>query len=120
MAVTYNNVAKAVRMNATRSHFAGGTMEIRNSSDNVLVTFTLDGNAGSVNNAVWTLTFDDSTVAASSAGTADKAVIKTSGGDADLTGLTVGTSGTDIILDNTNIASGQNVTITSATITHAA
>lgn len=120
MAVTYTNVAKAVRMNATRDHFVNGTMEIRDSSNVVLVTFTLNATAGSVDNAVWTLTFVDSTVAAGAAGTAHNAVIKTSGGTPDLTGLTVGTSGTDIILDNTNIASGQNVTITSATITHAA
>lgn len=33
-------------------------------------------------------------------------------------GLTVGTVGTDIIIDNVNIAVGQNVNITAGTITH--
>ena len=71
---------------------------------------------------MWTLAFDFSTVAASAAGTANKAQIKRSaanGAAAHLTGLTVGTSGTDVILDNLSIASGQNVTLSSATITHA-
>ena len=33
-------------------------------------------------------------------------------------GLTVGTTGTDIIIDNVNIAVGQNVNITAGIITH--
>ena len=74
---------------------------------------------GDISGAVWTLVFDASTVSASGTGTAAKAQVKTSGGSAHLTGLTVGTSGTDIVLENTSIASGQDVTLSSATITHA-
>lgn len=120
MAVNYTNAAKADRMNATRTHFVNGSLEIRTSANDVLVTFALTGTAGSVSNAVWTLAFANGTVSAGDDGVAHNAVIKTSGGTANLTGLTVGTSASDIILDNTNIASGQNVTITSAAITHAA
>ena len=88
----------------------------------MLVTFGFSSTGGTVSGAVWTIVFDATTVAATAAGTANKAVIKRSaanGSSAHLTGLTVGTSGTDIILDNLVIASGQNITMSSATITHA-
>jgi hypothetical protein len=120
MAVTYNVAVKEDRMTATMDYFANGTLEILTSGDAVLATFGLDATAGSVTGAVWTLGFDASTVTASGTGTAAKAQIKNSGGSAHLTGLTVGTSGSDINLDNTSIASGQDVTLSSATITHAA
>jgi hypothetical protein len=47
--------------------------------------------------------------------------LKNSGGTARITGLTVGatSSGAGVELDNTSIASGQTVTISSATFTHA-
>lgn len=63
--------------------------------------------------------FDASTVTASGSGTAAKAQIKNSGGTDGVTGLTVGTSATDIVLDSVSITSGQSVTLSSATITHA-
>lgn len=120
MAVTYATAVKTARMTATRDHFADGTLEIGTSGmSTVLATFGLSGTGGSVSGSVWTLAFDAGTVAASASGTAAAARIKNSGGTANLTGLTVGTSGSDINLDNTNIASGQNVTLSSATITHA-
>jgi hypothetical protein len=59
------------------------------------------------------------TVTAAATGTATTVSLRTSA-DADImTGLTVGTSGTQFIIDNTSINSGQNVTITpgSCTIT---
>lgn len=119
MAVTYNTAAKTARMTATRDYFANGTLEILTSGDSVLATFGLDTDGGDISGAVWTLVFDASTVTATGTGTAAKAQIKTSGGSAHLTGLTVGTSGTDIVLDNTSIATGQDISLTSATITHA-
>ena len=119
MAVTYNTAVKTARMTATRDYFANGTLEILTSADAVLATFGLDTDGGDISGAVWTLVFDAATVAASGSGTAAKAQIKTSGGSAHLTGLTVGTSAADIILDNTNIATGQDVTLSSGTITHA-
>jgi hypothetical protein len=120
MAVTYDVAVKTQRMLANRTYFDNGTIEIQTAASGVLVTFGLGSPAGSVTGAVWTLTpLDAGTVAATAAGTANKAVIKTSGGLAHITGLTVGTSGTDVILDNLVIASGQNVTLSSAIITHA-
>jgi hypothetical protein len=119
MAVTYTTAVKTSRMTATRDYHANGTLEILTAADAVLATFGLDAAGGTVAGAVWTLVFDASTVTASGTGTAAKAQIKNSGGTAGVTGLTVGTSGSDINLNSTSITSGQDVSLTSATITHA-
>jgi hypothetical protein len=120
MAVTYDSSVKTARITATRDAVANGTLEIGTSGmGSVLVTFGLSATGGSVSGSVWTLAFDASTVSAGAAGTAAAARIKDSGGVARITGLTVGTSGSDIVLDNASIASGQNVSLSSATITHA-
>jgi hypothetical protein len=122
MSVIYDVAVKTSRMTATRDYFADGTFEIQTAASGVLVTFGLSSTGGTVSGAVWTIVFDASTVAATATGTANKAVFKRSaanGSSMHLTGLTVGTSGTDIILDNLSINSGQNITMSSATITHA-
>jgi hypothetical protein len=120
MAVNYATAVKTARITATRDNVAAGTLEIGTAGmGSVLATFTLSGTGGTVSGAVWTLAFNASTVTAGATGTAAAAQIKTSGGVANITGLTVGTSGTDIILDNASITSGQSVTLSSATITHA-
>lgn len=119
MAVTYNTAVKTSRMTATRDYFADGTLEIMTAGSSVLATFGLSVSGGSIASGVWTLAFDASSVTASGTGTAALAQIKTSGGSAHLTGLTVGTSGSDINLTSTSITSGQTVTLSSATITHA-
>jgi len=122
MGVTYDVALKNARMTATRDHCANGTLEILNAADAVLATFGLDADGGTVTDDIWTLVFDADVVAASGAGTAAKAQIKTSGGTVRVTGLTVGLaeSGEDIELNNTSIASGQDVELTSASIQHAA
>lgn len=119
MAVTYNVAVKTSRMTATRDYFADGTLEIQTSGDAVLATFALTAGGGSIATDTWTLAFDASTVEAGADGTAAKAVVKTSGGVANLTGLTVGTAASDIILDSVSFTSGQDVTLSSATIQHA-
>jgi len=53
-------------------------------------------------------------------GTAAVARIKDGGGTTKVNNLSVGTGGTDVILNSTSIASGQTVTLTAATITHSA
>lgn len=119
MGVTYSAAAKTARITATRDHFADGTLEIL-AGATVLATFGLSATGGSISTDTWTLAFDAATVAAGNTGVADGAQIKTAGAAADITGLTVGTGGTDIIIDNTSINSGQNVTVNSASIQHAA
>jgi hypothetical protein len=123
MAVTYAAGVKTSRMEAVLAAIDAGTagkLEIGTAAMGaVLATFTLVDPAGTVSGSILTLDFDpDISVAASGTGTAAAARIRTSA-DADVvTGLTVGTSGTDIILDSTSITSGQTVTITAGTITH--
>lgn len=119
MAVTYNAAVKTARITATRDYFADGTLELL-AGPTVIATFALSTSGGTVSGDTWTLVFDASTVAASAAGTLDGAQIKTAGGLAHLTGLTVGTAAADVIVDNTNVASGQNITISAASIQHAA
>lgn len=54
---------------------------------------------------------------ASASGTAAKAEVRDSGGAVIINQLTVGTTGTDIIIGSTTITSGATVTCTSGTIT---
>lgn len=120
MSVTYTTAVKTSRMTATRDAVANGTLEIGTAAmAAVLATFGLSAAGGTISDDVWTLAFDADTVAAGGTGTAAAARVKDSGGVAQVTGLTVGTSGSDINLDSTSITSGQNVTLSAATITHA-
>ena len=54
----------------------------------------------------------------SAGGTAALAEIRNNAGIVITSGLTVGTSGTDVVLNTTSISAGQNLTISSATLTH--
>jgi hypothetical protein len=127
MAVTYSTATKTARMNAVVSALGtSGKLKIFTAADALLATFTLASTAGTVSGAV--LTFSDANggtagilnTTASGAGVAAKASVTTSADVDVITGLTVGTSAADLILDNTNLAVSQNITINSATITHAA
>jgi hypothetical protein len=85
----------------------------------VLATITLADPCGTVSGGVLTFTMPQSDVDADATGTAAAARIRDSNNNDVVTGLTVGTSGTDVILDSVNLTILQNVTINSATITHA-
>lgn len=123
----YSTATKTARMNAVVTTIGtSGKLKLWTSGDVLLATFTLASTAGTVSGA--TLTFSDANGAtagilnttASGTGTAAKASITTSADVDVITGLTVGTSGADLILDNTNLTVSQAITISSATITHAA
>ncbi|PTT42988.1 hypothetical protein DBR23_02305 [Acidovorax sp. HMWF018] len=126
MSVIYSTAAKTARMNAVVSTIGtSGKLKLFSAADALLATFTLASTAGTVSGAVLTLSDANGgadgilSTTASAGGTATKASITTSA-DADvITGLTVGTSGSDLVLDNNVLASGQAITINSATITHA-
>ena len=122
MAVTYSNAAKEDRMEAIGALVStSGKLKIYTTGlGTLLSTHVLQTTGESFTNGVWTLDFVADTVAASGTGTADDAIITTSGDVTVISGLTVGTGSEDIVLDNDSITSGQNVTLTSATITHAA
>jgi hypothetical protein len=122
MSVILDSTVKADVMTAIRDHLADGTLELQSASDTVLAIFTLDNPAGSVTGPVWTVGLVSSSTtgeAAAGGGTAaTKARFKDSTGTVKITGLTVALSAADIILDNTSIADGQTVSLTSLTLTH--
>jgi hypothetical protein len=124
MAVTYSATVKNNRLtqvvNAIDGGAGAGTLEIGTSGMSaVLAVLTLSDPCGSVSGGV--LTFDTITAdsEADSTGTAAEARIKDSDGNIIVSGLTVSTSGANVNLDNTSINEGQQVSLTSAAITHA-
>lgn len=123
MGVNYTNAVKVARMGAVVSQ-AGATavLEIGTAGmASVLATFTLNNPIGVAAGAgVLTLSGFPKSDPADASGTAAAARIRTAPGGTDIiTGLTVGLSAADIILDSVNITTGQNVTINSAVFTHA-
>jgi hypothetical protein len=125
MAVTYATDVKTDRMQAVVDQIdagaGAGKLEIGTAGmASVLATLTLADPSGTVSGAVLTLDFDPdiSDTSADNSGIAAAARVRDSNNNDVITGLTVGTSGTDIILDSTNITAGQTVTITAGTITH--
>lgn len=128
MAVTYSATVKTNRMTAVRDSIdaggAAGKLEIGTTGmGTVLATITLGfsgASTGTVSGSVLTLAgFPRSDTSADATGTAAEARIRTSANADVVTGLTVGTSGSDINLDSTSITAGQTVTINSASISHA-
>lgn len=126
MAITYAATTKTARMQAVVDKIdagAGpGVLQIGTAAMAlVLATFTLADPCGVVAGSVLTFDFDPdiSDVSADATGTAAAARIRDSDSNDVVTGLTVGTSGTDVIVDNTSIAVTQVVTITLGTFTHA-
>jgi hypothetical protein len=86
----------------------------------VLASVPLDDPAASVGGAgVLTIIGLPNSVVAVGAGNAAAARIRDSNGVDVVTGLTVGTSGTDIIIDAVAVAVGQTIQLNSGTLTHA-
>ena len=125
MAVTYTTAVKTARMQAVADLLDAGagsaTLEILTSGDVLLAEFALPEPCGTVSGAVLTLDFDPdiSDTSANATGTAAKAQIKDGSGVAQITGLVVGVGSGEVQLDSVSITSGQTVTITAGTITHA-
>lgn len=121
MAVTYNTTLKNTRMTSVVTAIgASGKIEIGTAGmASVLATIALGNPAGTVSGGVLTLSgFPRSDTSADNTGTAAAARIRDGSNVDIITGLTVGTSGADIILDTLSITSGQTVQLTSANITH--
>lgn len=121
MAITYPTAVKTARLQAVLDALGtDGKLEIGTTGmASILATIPL-GTGGSVTGLVWTiLAAPASDTAADNTGTAAAARIRTSGNADIVTGLTVGLSAADIILDSLNITAGQTVTVNSAAITHA-
>jgi hypothetical protein len=98
---------------------SAGSLEIGTSAmGTVLAVLPLSHPAGTVSADVLTFSSITSDSSADATGTAAAARIKDSAGNVVVSGLTVGTSGSNINLNTTSVVSGDNVAISSATITH--
>ena len=84
----------------------------------VLATIALQKPSVSITGGVATIQGVPLSVAASAGGTAAKAEIRDSAGNVVVSGLTVGTSGSDITVNSTTVSSAQTVTLTAGTVTH--
>ena len=118
MSVVYRTSLKNTRMSAVVTDIGStGKLVIGTAGmASTLAILSLSATAGTVGSGV--LTFNAITSAtASASGTAAEAKI-TDGTSDIVTGLTVGTSGTNIVLSSVGITAGDTVAITSGTITH--
>lgn len=134
MSVVYNSTLKTNRMQLVADLIAGktaasssgtataGSLVIGTSAlsgaTGVLATISLNATPGTVSGSVLTLSGTPLSATASGTGTAALAEFRNNAGTTIVSGLTVGTSGTDIIINSTAISSGQAVQVTSGTITH--
>lgn len=93
--------------------FSGGTLKIRNSANVVLCSFPLQTPAfGSPSAGKITLAGVPIQVAAIASGTAHNAILESAGEIYVLSGLTVATSGANVIVDNVVIAEAQIINLT--------
>jgi hypothetical protein len=123
MSVSYAAALKSTRMAAVITaidvNAAPATLEIGTAGmAATLVTITLGDPSFTEAGGVITMAGVPKSGVASGTGTAAAARIKDGGGNVIVSGLTVGTSASDIILNSTAISTGQTVTISSGTITH--
>ena len=125
MAIIYPTATKNRRMNAVRDDIDGGAgpgvLELGTAAmATILATFVLDDPcaANAVGGTI-TLAGLPKSVLASAAGFALEARIRDSNAVDVITGLTVGVSGSDIIVDTTTITAGGEVNLQSASLRHA-
>jgi hypothetical protein len=123
MSVVYDLNLKNTRMSAvvTAIDNAGaGSLIIGTAAmATELAVITFNSTCGTVSGGV--LTFSDTPLVDASAattGVAAAAEVVDGANHIVISGLTVGTSASDINMSSTNVVGGQSVTLTSATITH--
>lgn len=123
MAVVYAAALRTTRMNSVKDAIdvgsGAGKLKIGTSAmASVLATIALSDPCGSVSGDVLTFTMPHSDTSADATGTAAAAIITDSDDNTIVSGLTVGLSAANIILDSLSITSGQTVTINSGSLTH--
>jgi hypothetical protein len=125
MAINYPVNVKQARMAAVRdlidAQAGAGKFVIYDASNVVICTLPLADPCGvvtTVANAVSLQLSVPISVISANAGTADHAAITDAAGNNVVTGLRVGTSNAEVILQQLAIAAGANVQITSAIISH--
>ena len=116
MALTLNTALRNAIVDLVGDDANSGTLVIKTSGASTLATFTFDADAFAAGSS-GTISANGltKTVSASGTGTADNAELI--GTTYTLTGLTVGTSGTDVVLDSLSITSGQDVNLTQLDVT---
>ena len=124
MAVTYASALKADRLNAviTRLDAQSGNAILKIGTSGMastLVSISLAKPCATVSGGVLTFSGLPKSATATGAGTAAAAQLTDSAGTVWVDGLTVGTSGTNVVIDNTSISVGQTVNFNAtSTITH--
>jgi hypothetical protein len=123
MAVVYADGIKTTRMQAVLDAIdagsGNGTLEICTAGYGaVLAVVPLSDPSGVVSGDTLTLNTPIQDNSIDQSGTAALARVKDSDGNIVISGLTVGTSGTDIIVGTTSLVATQVFRITSATLTH--
>jgi hypothetical protein len=108
------SVIDAIDANASPAYIEIGTSGMVT----ILVTITLDDPSFVEGGGVITMAGVPKTGTASADGLAASARIKDGGGNIIVSGLTVGESGTEVVLLDANIINGQPVTLNSGSITH--
>lgn len=115
--------ANAITPSSGQSLDAAGTGQLvvgtsaLSGATGVLATITLQNPSFSFSGRTATLLGVTLSATASATGTAALAELRDHSGTTIISGLTVGTSGTDFIIDNASIVSGNTVNCTSGTIT---
>ena len=134
MAVTYSTAVKTNRLQniidatASKTYVVGsgtgataklviGTSALSGATG-VLATIVLSNPPATVAGSVLTIAGVPLSVAAAATGTPALAEIRNNADVVIVSGLTVGTTATDIIISSAAITAGQTVQITSGTITH--
>lgn len=126
MAINYNTNVKNSRLNVVQAAIdagaAAGVLKIFTAGyATLLATFTLsDPCAAAASSGVLTMSGMPKTATVAASGTAAVARYEDSNATVVADGLTVGTSGTDVIVASTTFTSGTQAQLNSATITHAA
>ena len=119
---TYNATGTAAGVSVNGQTAGGGLLVIGTSglsgATGVLATITLTSTPpGAVASKVWTLSGTPLTATPSNSGTAALAELRDSASNTVVSGLTVGTSGANIIVTTTTFSTGIPVSVTSGTIT---
>lgn len=124
MGVVYQAALRTTRMAAVETAIDTGAgtavLEIGTTGmASTLVSFNLSNPAGTVSGDVLTGSSMPKTATAGNSGAAAEARIKDRGGNIIVSGLTVGTSGTNVIISpSTTITGGQTCNLTALTLTH--
>jgi hypothetical protein len=134
MSVTYSSTLKNNRMQLVADLISGKTVaassglatvgsliigtSVLSGATGVLAQVLCAAPAGTVSGAVFTLSATPITTTATGTGTAALAEFRDNSGVTIVSGLTVATTGADVIIANTSVSGGETISVNSATITH--